>query len=100
LVRQHLKNTCDSPQDKDAREGLAVKLYDAPTDSCVEVILKQNIAGERCAIQRYQEIADYTDKKDWATHTIAVTILTEEVEHEKDLDDFIVDIELLKKALR
>ena len=74
--------------------------YDAPTDPYVEVILKQNIAGERCAIQRYQEIADYTDKKDWVTHTIAVAILAEEVEHEKDLDDFVVDIKLLKKALR
>lgn len=74
--------------------------YDAPTDPYVEIILKQNIAGERCAIQRYQEIADYTDKKDWVTHTMAVTILAEEVEHEKDLDDFVVDIELLKKALR
>jgi len=74
--------------------------YDAPTDSYVEVILQQNIAGERCAIQRYQEIADFTDKKDWVTHTLAVTILAEEVEHEKDLDDFVVDIDLLKKALR
>lgn len=74
--------------------------YDAPTDPYVEVILQQNIAGERCAIQRYQEIADYTNKKDWVTHTMAVTILAEEVEHEKDLDDFVVDIELLKKALR
>jgi len=31
---------------------------------------------------------------------MAITILTEEVEHEKDLDDFVVDINLLKKALR
>ena len=74
--------------------------YDAPTDPYVEVILKQNIAGERCAIQRYQEIAHFTDQKDYVTHTMAVTILAEEVEHEKDLDDFVVDIELLKKALR
>ena len=74
--------------------------YEAPSDPYVEVVLKQNIRGERCAIQRYQEIADYTDKKDWVTHTMAITILAEEVEHEKDLDDFVVDIELLKKALR
>lgn len=74
--------------------------YEAPADPYVEAILRQNIDGERCAIQRYQEIADYTDKKDWVTHSLAVAILAEEVEHEKDLIDFVVDIELLKKALK
>ena len=74
--------------------------YDAPTDPYVEVILQQNIAGERCAIQRYQEIADYTDKTDWVTHTMAVEILAEEVEHEKDLDDFVVDINLMKNRMK
>lgn len=74
--------------------------YEAPEDPYVETILAQNIRGERCAIQRYQEIADYTDKTDWVTHTMAVEILAEEVEHEKDLDDFVVDINLMKKAMR
>lgn len=74
--------------------------YEEPSDPYVEVILKQNIAGERCAIQRYQEIADFTDKKDWVTHAMAIEILAEEVEHEKDLDDFVVDIDLLKKAIK
>lgn len=73
--------------------------YEEPSNPYVEVILQQNIAGERCAIQRYQEIADFTDKKDWVTHTMAITILAEEVEHEKDLDDFVVDINLMKKHL-
>lgn len=74
--------------------------YEEPSDPYVETILKQNIAGERCAIQRYQEIADFTDKKDWVTHAMAIQILADEVEHEKDLDDFVVDINLLKKAMK
>ncbi|MDR0683354.1 MAG: ferritin [Dysgonamonadaceae bacterium] len=72
--------------------------YEAPKDPHVESILAQNICGERCAIQRYQEIADYTNTTDYVTHAIAVAILAEEVEHEKDLEDFVVDINLLKKA--
>lgn len=74
--------------------------YEAPTDPYVEAILAQNIRGERCAIQRYQEIAAYTDGKDYVTHAIAIQILAEEVEHEKDLDDFVVDINSMKESLK
>lgn len=74
--------------------------YEAPEDPYVETILAQNIRGERCAIQRYQEIAAYTEGKDYVTHTIATEILAEEVEHEKDLSDFVVDINSLKAALK
>jgi len=41
--------------------------YDAPTDPYIEIILEQNLKGERCAIQRYQEIADFTAGRD---HTL------------------------------
>ncbi|MDL2256651.1 ferritin [Bacteroidales bacterium OttesenSCG-928-I14] len=71
--------------------------YEAPTDPYVEVILDQNIRGERCAIQRYQEIAAYTDKADYVTHAMAIQILADEVEHEKDLEDFVTDITLIKE---
>ncbi len=52
--------------------------YDAPVDPYVEVILQQNLKGERCAIQRYKEIADFTSGKDHTTHQMATTILNEE----------------------
>ena len=42
--------------------------YEAPEDPYVEVILNQNLRGERCAIQRYKEIADFTNGKDHTTH--------------------------------
>jgi bacterioferritin len=41
--------------------------YEAPTDPYIEAILKQNLTGERCAIKRYKEIADYTHGKDHST---------------------------------
>ena len=47
---------------------------------------EQNLKGERCAIQRYQEIADFTAGKDHSTHQMAVQILNEELEHENDIE--------------
>jgi Protein distantly related to bacterial ferritins len=80
--------------------GVARCKYEAPTDPYVEEILKQNIRGEQCAIQRYQDIAAYTDGKDYVTHAMAIQILADEVEHEKDLDDFIVDLHAMRDAMK
>ena len=74
--------------------------YDEPSDPYIEVILEQNLKGERCAIQRYQEIADYTAGKDHSTHQMAVQILNEELEHENDIEDWITDINRMKEELR
>jgi bacterioferritin len=74
--------------------------YDAPEDPYVEVILEQNLRGERCAIQRYKEIADFTNGKDHTTHQIATTILNEELEHENDIEEWITDIERMKDELK
>lgn len=74
--------------------------YESPEDPYVEVILNQNLRGERCAIQRYQEIADFTNGKDHSTHQMAVTILNEEIEHEQDIEEFLMDLERLKEDMR
>lgn len=74
--------------------------YDAPTDPYIEVVLEQNLKGERCAIQRYKEIADYTNGKDHTTHQMAVTILNEEIEHENDIEDWITDINRMKEEFK
>lgn len=74
--------------------------YDAPEDPYIEVILEQNLNGERCAIQRYKEIADFTNGKDHTTHQIATTILNEELEHEHDIEDWITDINRMKEELK
>ena len=71
--------------------------YDEPSDPYIEVILEQNLAGERCAIKRYQEIANFTVGKDHATHQMAVQILNDELEHENDIEDWINDINRMKE---
>jgi len=67
--------------------------YGAPVDPYVVVVLEQNLKGERCAIQHYQEIANYTNGKDYATYQMAVTILNEEIEHENDIEEWLTDIQ-------
>lgn len=74
--------------------------YDEPSDPYIEAILEQNLKGERCAIQRYKEIADFTAGKDHSTHQMAVTILNEEIEHENDIEDWITDITRMKEELK
>ncbi len=71
--------------------------YEAPSDPYVEVILEQNLRGERCAIKRYEEIANYTVGKDHATYQMAVTILEDELEHEHDIEDWIRDLARMKE---
>jgi len=74
--------------------------YDAPTDPYIERVLQQNLEGERCAIQRYQEIAQLTNGKDFATYQIATTILNEEIEHEEDIESWLADIQRLKEEVK
>jgi bacterioferritin len=74
--------------------------YDAPKDPYVEIILQQNLKGERCAIQRYKEIADFTNGSDHTTHQMATTILNEELEHEQDIEDWLNDIRRLKDDIK
>ena len=61
-------------------------------------LLKDNVASERCAILRYQEIADFTNGKDFTTCDIAKHIIAEEEEHEQDLQDYLTDIARMKKS--
>jgi len=74
--------------------------YDAPTDPYVEAILNQNLNGERCAIERYQGIAEFTQGKDHSTHQMATQILNDEIEHEQDIEDWIMDIARMKEDLK
>jgi len=79
---------------------LARCAYDEPSDPYIEVILEQNLDAERCAIQRYQEIADFTAGKDHSTHQMAVQILNEELEHETDIEDWMADLDRMKEEWR
>lgn len=74
--------------------------YAAPEDPYVEAILNQNLEGERCAIERYQGLAAFTEGKDYSTYQMAVGILDDELEHEEDIESWIKDIERLKDDIR
>lgn len=67
--------------------------YDAPTNECVSVIVKQILEAERCAIGRYQQICDMCFGKDYQTFRISSHILEEELDHEQDMEDYIADLE-------
>lgn len=70
--------------------------YDTPTQFDTVSLLNQNVASERCAILRYQEIAKFTEGKDYTTCDIAKHILAEEEDHEQDLQDYLNDIARMK----
>ncbi|MEE4196085.1 MAG: ferritin-like domain-containing protein [Bacteroidales bacterium] len=74
--------------------------YLAPEDPYVEKILEQNLDGERCAIKRYKEIADFTYGKDHTTYQMAITILDEELEHEQEIEDWQADIDRMKEDFK
>ena len=74
--------------------------YEVPSDPYVEVILEQNLRGERCAIDRYQEIAAFTEGKDYSTYQMAVNIMNDEIEHEEDLESWLKDIARLKEDIK
>ena len=73
--------------------------YETPTDPYIETILEQNLRSERCAIKRYQDIADYTSGVDYTTAKMAVDILEAELEHENDIVSFQDDIVAMKGAI-
>ena len=74
--------------------------YEEPTDPYVEAILKQNLIGERCAIKRYQQIAEFTHGKDHTTHQIAISILNDELEHEEDIEAWLTDLDRMREDFK
>lgn len=58
---------------------------------------EQNLKGERCAIQRCQEIVDFTNGNDHSTSQMAIQILNEKLEYENNIEDWINDITRIKE---
>ncbi|HOK89739.1 MAG TPA: ferritin-like domain-containing protein [Candidatus Hydrogenedentes bacterium] len=69
--------------------------YDPPEDPNVEVLLRQNIAGEQCAISVYRALLDATREGDPVTYNMVLQILSDEVEHEEDLQALQEDIQIM-----
>lgn len=69
--------------------------YDAPDDPFVKTLLEQNIKGEQCAISTYKKLMDITKDADPVTYNMILTIISQEVEHEEDLQSLLEDFELM-----
>jgi bacterioferritin len=69
--------------------------YESPEDEYVESVLNQNIKGEQCAIRVYNELLDITREGDPVSYNMILNILSQEVEHEEDLQALREDIELM-----
>lgn len=69
--------------------------YDAPDDPYVRILLEQNIKGEQCAINVYESLLELTKEKDFVTHNMVMQILSDEVEHEEDLQALLEDMDLM-----
>lgn len=69
--------------------------YEVPEDPNVKRLLEQNIKGEQCAITVYQTLAEMVKDKDFVTFKLILDILTDEVEHEEDLQNLLEDLSTL-----
>lgn len=69
--------------------------YDVPSDPFVKKILEQNIKGERCAIETYNKLMNLVKDKDPITYNMILTIISQEVEHEEDLQGLLEDLEMI-----
>ena len=69
--------------------------YDAPSDPYVGKVLEQNIRGEQCAIKTYNNLLGITREGDPVSYNMILGILSQEVEHEEDLDALQEDLELM-----
>ena len=76
-----------------------IRLGGTPVLSPDETGLEQNLRGERCAIKRYQDIADFTSGIDYTTAKMAVEILEDELDHEEDILSYQHDIAALKRTI-
>lgn len=69
--------------------------YNAHKNLTVASVLKENIAGEQCAIKWYSKFAESLDK-DKITQNIILDILADEIKHEDDLCKLMEDLSALK----
>lgn len=72
--------------------------YEKPENPDVRVLVDQNIRGEQCAIDVYRKLMEYTRDKDPVTYDMVLQILTDELEHEEDLEAIKADIQMMLGA--
>ncbi len=71
--------------------------YAAPDDPTTRSVIQQNVEGEQCAIEIYNNLIDTVKGKDEVTYKLIVDILEDELEHEEDLQNILEDLEVMGK---
>lgn len=66
--------------------------YDAISNVKVVALLQENLKGEQCAIDFYNDLLKMVEGKDVVTYNIIVKILADEIEHEQDIMQLLEDI--------
>ena len=69
--------------------------YEEPTSEFVLDLLHQNIEAEQCAIAVYKKLAEMTQGKDPLTYFMALQIMSDEVDHEEELQALLEDLEFM-----
>ena len=69
--------------------------FNPPEDDYVLELVRDNLKGERCAIEHYKKLADKVKDIDPVTWHIIIQILEDETGHEEDLQRFEEDLRLL-----
>lgn len=69
--------------------------YLVPKNSEAATLLRQNLQGERCAIEVYHKLLKYVLNKDMITAHIVRQILQDEIEHEQELEDIGKDYKIV-----
>lgn len=66
--------------------------YNAVKSENSKIILQENIKGEQCAINFYNDLLKELHGKDFVTANIVSRILEDEVKHEQDLATLLEDL--------
>ena len=74
--------------------------YDEPKEPFVKTIIDQNIKGEQCAISVYRALMEATKEVDIVTYNMALQIMSDEVEHEEDLQALAEDFDLMLQYIK
>ncbi len=70
--------------------------YKKPDNTYIKSIIQQNIEGEQCAITVYNDILKTIKDKDVITYHIIEKILEDELDHEQDLENMLLDLSFIK----
>jgi bacterioferritin len=71
--------------------------YDSLSKDSMVSVLQENIKGEQCAIGFYSELLKMVEGKDVITYNMVLNILNDEIQHNQDLNDLLLDLAEIKK---